>query len=43
MSAGVIPVAVGKTFSSMTGILDYDPYASAQAFSPVSDADYVTP
>ncbi len=31
------------TFSSMTGILDYDPYAAAQSFSPTKDSDYVTP
>jgi len=42
-SSGAIPVRVGETFSSMTGILDFDPYASAQAFSPLSDADYTTP
>jgi hypothetical protein len=41
--AGVIPVMVGKTFSSIDGILDFDPYASAQYIAPIADADYVTP
>ena len=41
--AGEIAVTSGMTFSSMTGILDYDPYAAAQMFSPTKDADYVTP
>jgi hypothetical protein len=41
--AGVIPVSVGMTFSSMTGVLDFDPYASAQALYPMADSDYTTP
>ena len=42
-TAGVIPVTVGKTFSQMTGILDWDSFGSVQAVSPVTDTDYVTP
>ena len=41
--AGEIAVMNGMTFSSMTGILDYDPYAASQSFSPTKDSDYVTP
>ena len=41
--AGEIPVTVGMTFSAMTGVLDFDPYAGAQALSPVTDTDYTTP
>jgi hypothetical protein len=41
--AGVTPVTVGMTFSSMSGVLDFDPYAMAQALSPVLPADYVSP
>jgi len=41
--SGVVPVKVGTTFSAMSGILDFDGYASAQALSPVLPADYTTP
>jgi hypothetical protein len=41
--SGAVPVTVGMTFSSMSGILDYDGYASAQALSPVQPSDYATP
>lgn len=41
--AGEKAVTVGETFSSLTGIIDYDGYATAQAFYPISDADVVTP
>jgi hypothetical protein len=40
---GVVPVTDGMTFSSMQGVLDLDPYAKAQALSPVQPSDYVTP
>jgi hypothetical protein len=40
---GVTPVTVGMTFSSMSGVLDVDPYSGAQSISPVLPADYVTP
>lgn len=40
---GVVPVKVGMSFSSMSGVLDIDPYAKAQALSPVLPSDYVTP
>jgi hypothetical protein len=37
---GVTPVTVGMKFSAMQGVLDYDPYASQQAISPVTPSDY---
>jgi predicted extracellular nuclease len=40
---GVVPVTVGTTFTQMSGILDYDGYASAQGLSPVQPSDYTTP
>jgi hypothetical protein len=40
---GVTPVLVGTTFSSMQGVLDFDPYAGQQQLSPVTPADYATP
>ncbi len=40
---GVTPVTVGMTFSSMQGVLDFDPYAQQQQLSPVTPADYATP
>lgn len=43
MQSGVIPVTVGTTFSSMSGVLDVDPYSGAQSISPVVPSDYVTP
>jgi hypothetical protein len=41
--AGMTPVTVGMTFSSMEGILDYDGYAAQQELAPVVPADYATP
>ena len=38
--AGVVAVTVGTAFTSMSGILDVDPYAAAQALSPVLPSDY---
>ena len=38
--AGVVAVTVGTSFTSMSGILDVDPYAAAQALSPVLPSDY---
>jgi hypothetical protein len=40
---GVTPVTVGMTFSSLQGVLDFDPYAQQQQLSPVTPADYATP
>jgi len=40
---GVTPVVVGTTFSSMQGVLDFDPYAGQQQLSPVTPSDYATP
>jgi predicted extracellular nuclease len=40
---GVVPVTVGDTFSSMTGVLDYDGYGSVQELSPVTTSDYTMP
>jgi hypothetical protein len=31
------------TFSSIQGILDYDPYGLVQYLAPVRSTDYVTP
>jgi hypothetical protein len=42
-AAGAVPVTIGMTFSSMQGILDYDPYAAAQQIAPVQATDYATP
>jgi hypothetical protein len=42
-ATGQIPVTVGMTFSAITGIIDYDGYASAQALYPLSNADITTP
>jgi hypothetical protein len=41
--SGVVAVKVGSTFSKMSGILDIDPYAQAQALSPVQASDYSMP
>jgi hypothetical protein len=40
---GVTQVTVGMTFSSIQGILDYDPYGLVQYLAPVRSTDYVTP
>ena len=40
---GVIPVRVGMTFTSIQGILDFDPYGQVQYLAPVQPSDYVTP
>jgi hypothetical protein len=40
---GVTPVTAGMTFSSMEGVLDFDPYAQQQQLSPVTPSDYATP
>jgi hypothetical protein len=37
---GVVPVTDGTIFSAMQGVLDLDPYASAQELSPVLPSDY---
>ncbi|MFI5296955.1 MAG: hypothetical protein ACHREM_02565 [Polyangiales bacterium] len=42
-ATGAVPVAVGKTFSSIQGIVDYDTYAKAQYLAPVLDTDYTMP
>jgi hypothetical protein len=39
----VVPVTVGMTFSSMSGVLDVDLYSGAQNLSPVLPSDYATP
>lgn len=38
-----VPVSTSQTFSSVTGILDFDPNGMVQVLSPVTDQDYVTP
>jgi hypothetical protein len=38
--SGVVAVRVGSAFSKMQGVLDVDPYAKAQALSPVLTTDY---
>jgi hypothetical protein len=40
---GVVPVTVGMTFSSMSGVLDVDPYSGKQDLAPVLPSDYKTP
>jgi predicted extracellular nuclease len=40
---GAIPVMNGTTFSSITGVLDFNPTSMVQTLSPVVDADYTTP
>jgi hypothetical protein len=37
---GAIPVHVGDKFTTITGILDFDPNGMVQALSPVQDSDY---
>jgi hypothetical protein len=41
--SGVVPVTVGMTFTSIQGILDFDPYGQVQYLAPVQASDYVTP
>jgi hypothetical protein len=38
---GMIPVTVGMTFTSVQGILDFDPYGQVQFIAPMLDSDYV--
>lgn len=40
---GAKPVTVGTTFSTMTGIVDFDPTGGIQYIAPVTDDDYATP
>jgi hypothetical protein len=35
-----VPVVDGQTFPSMSGILDYDGFASNQFLAPVGPSDY---
>lgn len=38
-----VPVQVATTFSTITGILDFDVYGTVQVLEPVQDSDYTTP
>jgi hypothetical protein len=40
---GMVAVTQGMTFSSITGVLDWDGYGSVQALYPLGDSSYVTP